>query len=109
MLMMKNLKKITSSPKLLGGCILGGLVLSLIDPSYSAVTGGAQQMQEQFKSVESVMTGGYLRLGLLGICGVSAAMAIMKQNVMGMVISGVGLLFVYLMKGWIEGTFTALI
>ena len=59
--------------------------------------------------VEQLFTGGYMRLGLLGVCGLTAVMGAMQQNAW-MFLSGIlAVVFAYFMKDWIMTTFTYVI
>ena len=56
--------------------------------------------------VENLFTGGYMRLGLLAVCGLTAIMGAIKQNAwmfLSGILSGV---FAYFMRDWIMATFT---
>ena len=82
------------------------LMLAFIDPSL-AVTDA--DFREEITRAEKLITGGYLRLGLFGLCFVAGAIAIVKQNWMMLVTAVAGVLFIYLMKGWITANFAILI
>ncbi|MEN8236223.1 MAG: hypothetical protein ABFQ95_01545 [Pseudomonadota bacterium] len=88
--------------------ILAGVVLTfLLTKATYAITTGV--LQQEVTDTEDLISGGYLRIGLFALCGIAAGMSIMKQNVMGLVIAGIGAFFVYLMKGWINTNFAAVI
>lgn len=59
--------------------------------------------------VEKFLTGGYMRVGLLGVCGVSAIIGAVKQN-WGIFASALGAcFFALIMKGWVGSNFAAVI
>lgn len=89
---------------LLSVCILACAVLS---PDAMAVTDG--DLAEEVTKGEKFITGGYMRLGLMAGCGIAGIIAMFKQSVMGLIIAASGALFVFLMKGWIGASFTAVI
>ena len=63
----------------------------------------------EITKVEKLITGGYMRIGLLGVSGAAAIGGILKQNGW-MFVSGIaGCAFVYFMKGWISATFTMVV
>lgn len=66
-------------------------------------------LKDEISAVEKLFTGGYMRIGLLGVCGFAAIYGIVKQS--GWIFcSGVlGCVFAYFMKDWILKTFTAVI
>lgn len=64
---------------------------------------------DQIGEIESLVTSGLLRVGLLAVCGISAALSIFRQNFMGFIIAIAGGLLVNMMTTWIQGTFGALI
>ena len=76
-------------------------------PDALALTDG--DFREEVEKAEKLITGGYLRIGLFGVCGVAAVVSIAKQSLMGLATAGIGAFFVYLMKGWITSNFSALI
>lgn len=63
---------------------------------------------EQISEIESLIMRGLLRIGLLTVCGLSAALSIFRQNFMGFIIAIAGGLLVNMMSTWIQGTFGAL-
>jgi hypothetical protein len=63
----------------------------------------------EITKVEKLITGGYMRIGLLGVSGAAAIGGILKQNGW-MFVSGIaGCAFVYFMKSWITTTFTMVV
>lgn len=66
-------------------------------------------LQAEITAVEKLFTGGYMRLGLLAVCGFAAIYGIIKQS--GWILcSGIlGCVFAYFMKGWILSTFTMVV
>ena len=59
--------------------------------------------------VEKLLTGGYMRLGLLGVCGATAVMGALQQNAW-MFITGIFAgIFAYFMRDWILSTFSMVI
>jgi hypothetical protein len=83
------------------------LGITLISGEAWAHTGDL--LTEEITGIENLITGGYLRIGLLGACGVAAVGGAIKQNGW-MFVSGVmGGVFAYFMKGWILKSFTMII
>ncbi len=74
-----------------------------------AFAGEVQVFGDQIGEIESLVTGGLLRVGLLAVCGLSAAISIFRQNFMGFIIAIAGGLMVNMMSTWIKGTFGALV
>jgi hypothetical protein len=66
-------------------------------------------LKTEITAVEKLFTGGYMRLGLIAVCGFAAIYGIIKQS--GWIFcSGIlGCLFAYLMRDWILKTFTMVI
>ena len=65
--------------------------------------------KDEIDKVEKLFTGGYMRLGLLGVCGLTAIMGAIQQNAW-MFLSGIlAGVFAFFMKDWILTTFTLLI
>jgi len=63
----------------------------------------------EITKVEQLLTGGYMRIGLLGVSGAAAIGGILKQNGW-MFVSGIaGCAFVYFMKNWITTTFAMVV
>ncbi|MGL5720276.1 MAG: hypothetical protein ACRCYP_05740 [Alphaproteobacteria bacterium] len=65
--------------------------------------------REEITRAEKLITGGYLRLGLFGMCFIAGGIAIVKQNWMMLVAAASGVLFIYMMKGWVTSNFAILI
>ena len=59
--------------------------------------------------VEGLLTGGYMRLGLLGVCGVTAITGAIQQNAWMFVTGIFAGVFAYFMKDWILSTFSMVI
>lgn len=88
--------------------VLAGAVMAcLMTDETQALTTGV--LKQEITDTEDLISGGYLRVGLFALCGIAAGMSIMKQSIMGLVIAGMGAFFVYLMKGWINTNFAAVI
>ncbi|OJW55219.1 MAG: hypothetical protein BGO67_00490 [Alphaproteobacteria bacterium 41-28] len=93
------------SPFLLFATFLFGAVLFPND--LWAHTGDV--LSEEITKVEKLFTGGYMRLGLLGVCGFAAIYGIIKQSGWVFASGILGCVFAYLVKDWILGTFTMVI
>ncbi|HQS93752.1 MAG TPA: hypothetical protein PK010_03765 [Alphaproteobacteria bacterium] len=87
---------------------LGLMALAILCPN--DVFGHTGELfREEIGKVEQLFTGGYMRLGLLGVCGLTAIMGAIQQNAW-MFLSGIlAGVFAYFMKDWIMATFTYLI
>lgn len=78
----------------------------LLTDNASAHNGQGALFTAEISGIESLITGGYMRLGLLVVSGAAAIMGILKQNGW-MFVSGIGgCAFIYFMKNWITTTFT---
>ncbi len=85
----------------IGACLL-------TSDSHAAGTNG-DLFNSEIGQVEKLITGGYMRIGLLGVSGAAAIGGILKQNGW-MFVSGIaGCAFVYFMKGWITTTFAMVV
>ena len=62
--------------------------------------------KEQITNLENLFTGGYMRLGLLAVCGVTAIAGAIKQNGMLFLTGILAGVFAYFMRDWIQSTFT---
>jgi hypothetical protein len=81
----------------------------LLDSDSFAAGTNADLFNSEITKVEQLITGGYMRIGLLGVSGAAAIGGILKQNGW-MFVSGIaGCAFVYFMKGWITSTFAMVI
>ncbi|MBP6985491.1 MAG: hypothetical protein KBB83_02730 [Alphaproteobacteria bacterium] len=80
----------------------------LASDSFAAGTNG-DLFNSEITKVEQLITGGYMRIGLLAVSGAAAIGGILKQNGW-MFVSGIaGCAFVYFMKGWITSTFAMVV
>jgi hypothetical protein len=66
-------------------------------------------LKDEISAVEKLFTGGYMRLGLLAVCGFAAIYGIIKQSGWIFASGVLGCVFAYFMKDWILKTFTAII
>lgn len=66
-------------------------------------------LKDEISAVEQLFTGGYMRLGLLAVCGFAAIYGIIKQSGWIFASGVLGCVFAYFMKDWILKTFTAII
>jgi hypothetical protein len=66
-------------------------------------------LKDEIEKVEKLFTGGYMRLGLLGVCGFAAIFGIVKQNGWIFASGILGCVFAYFMKDWILKTFTMVV
>lgn len=86
------------------GFLLGAL---LYPQDLWAHTG--ELLKDEIDKVEKLFTGGYMRLGLLGVCGFAAIYGIVKQNGWIFASGILGCVFAYFMKDWILKTFTMVV
>jgi len=87
-------------------CALG--TLGVLMPEMAFAIDGAE-MADEITKFEKMLTGGYMRLGLLGVCGTVAIVGAVKQNFM-MFGTGIGACFLALMmKDWVQTKFACLI
>ena len=90
-----------------GICLCLALLCLFLPQEVFAHTG--ELFREEIGKVEQLFTGGYMRLGLLGVCGLTAIMGAMQQNAW-MFVSGIlAGAFAFFMKDWILATFTCVI
>ena len=90
--------------KFLTYSLWGLFILGLfICPDGMAVTDG--DFSEEVKKVETLITGGIARVGLIALCLLVAGASMVKQNIMGVLFGIGGAFFFYMMKGWINTTF----
>lgn len=83
-----------------------GLGACLFTSQVSAHNGQGALFTNEISGIEALITGGYMRLGLLVVSGAAAIMGILKQNGW-MFVSGLGgCAFIYFIKNWITATFT---
>ena len=95
---------ITKKTAIITGLGLGALLLP-----ESAFAYDGDMFSTQITTIEKLLTGGYMRLGLLGVCAATAIIGAVKQS-LGMV--GIGLaacLVVFLMNGWLTTHFACVI
>ena len=81
--------------------------LVLLPQDLWAVTDGI--LKDEVTNLEKLFTGGYMRLGLLGVCGFAAIYGIVKQSAWVFASGILGCLFASFMKDWVLSTFTATI
>ena len=87
---------------------LGLIALAAFLPS-DAFAHTGELFRDEIGKVEQLFTGGYMRLGLLGVSGLTAIMGAIQQNAW-MFLSGIlAGVFAYFMKDWIMTTFTYII
>lgn len=65
--------------------------------------------QAEITKIEGLINGGYMRLGLLGVCAGVAIIGAIKQSFWALTSGFSGCVFAYFMKGWITTTFTMVI
>lgn|GEM_PF-6303668 len=84
-----------------------GICLLAADANAAGTNGDL--FNAEITKVEQLLTGGYMRIGLLGVSGAAAIGGILKQNGW-MFVSGIaGCAFVYFMKNWITTTFAMVV
>lgn len=66
-------------------------------------------LKEEVGKIEKLFTGGYMRLGLLGVCGFAAIYGVVKQSGWTFASGILGCVFAYFMKDWILKTFAMVI
>lgn len=93
------------SKTLMTGAVLAGATLM---PDMAFAHDG-DLFTDQITSLESLFTGGYMRLGLLGVCGVTAIAGAIKQNGMMFLTGIMAGVFAYFMRDWIQDTFAMVI
>ena len=59
--------------------------------------------------VDKLITGGYMHLGLMAMCGFGGIICIIEKKLTGALVCAAASLFVFLMKGWITTNFAAVI
>jgi len=81
---------------------------ALVLPSVAFAHDG-ELFTNEISSLEALFTGGYMRIGLLGVCGVTAMMGAIKQNGFMFLTGILAGVFAFFMRNWIQTTFTAII
>lgn len=99
----KNTTRILPSHRLLTSLVVGVLLISI--PSDLMAHDG-DLLKDEITKLEQLFTGGYMRLGLLGVCGFAAIYGIVKQSGWIFASGILGCMFAYFMKDWITKTFT---
>lgn len=64
---------------------------------------------EEIGKANALITGGYMHLGLMAMCGFGGIVCIIEKKLTGAIICAAATLFVYMMKGWITTNFAAVI
>lgn len=100
---LKNKARILPSYGLLTSLAVGVLLISI--PSDLMAHDG-DLLKDEITKLEQLFTGGYMRLGLLGVCGFAAIYGIVKQSGWIFASGILGCMFAYFMKDWITKTFT---
>lgn len=90
--------------KLLGTSV--ALLGIMLLPNVAFAIGDGTMFNEQIVSLEALIMGGYARIALLLICIIVAVVGAIKQAPM-VFVSGIGAaVFVYMMRNWIQETFS---
>lgn len=79
------------------------LVSAFFCPDVFAQTEG--DFAEEVKKVETFLTGGMARIGLIALCLIVAGASMVKQSIMGVLFGVGGAFFFFMMKGWINTSF----
>jgi hypothetical protein len=64
---------------------------------------------EEIEKANKLITGGYMHLGLMAMCGFGGIVCILEKKLTGAIICAAATLFVYMMKDWITTNFAAVI
>src|SRR5262245_22511074 len=65
--------------------------------------------KDEIGKANKLITGGYMHLGLMAMCGFGGIVCILEKKLTGAIICAAAALFVYMMKGWITTNFAAII
>lgn len=93
----------TAVPVLIFYCLI------VIIGTESVFAHDGELFQAQITQLEKLFTGGYMRLGLLAICGVTAVAGAIKQNGMVFLTGILSGVFAYFMRDWIQSTFACVV
>lgn len=89
--------------------ILGLLVLGVLWVSDPAFAHDGKLFKDEITDLEKLITGGFMRIGLLVVCAMVAIVGVIKNNGWMLISGAGGFAFVYFMKKWILKTFTLVI
>lgn len=98
--------KMTTTSKILGASL--ALAVTFLIPNEVLAHDG-KLFSAEITSLESLFTGGYMRLGLLGVCGVTAIAGAIKQSGSVFITGILAGVFAYFMRDWIQATFALVI
>lgn len=94
------------SQGLLSKVFLTSLFVSVLILPSGLMAHDGDLLKDEITALEKLFTGGYMRLGLLGVCGFAAIYGIVKQSGWIFASGILGCMFAYFMKDWITKTFT---
>ena len=86
-----------------------GVALGLLLLPEQALAHNGDLFSAEITKIEQLITGAYMRLGLLAVCATVSLMGVIKQSFSSFILGIVGCVFVYFAKGWILTTFTMVI
>lgn len=89
--------------------VVGIVVLGILLIPEAGFAHDGELFQDQITKLEKLFTGGYMRLGLLAICGVTAVAGAIKQNGMVFLTGILAGVFAYFMRDWIQLTFACIV
>lgn len=89
--------------------LIVGLVLGAFFVPSELMAHDGNLLKDEITALEKLFTGGYMRLGLLGVCGFAAIYGIVNQSGWIFASGILGCVFAYFMKDWITATFTMVV
>lgn len=89
--------------------VFGAVTVGLLLAPQLGFAHEGETFKEEISSLEKLVTGGYLRLGLMTAGAGTAIFGILKQNPHAMLIGAGGAVFVHFLHKWIQTTFTVVI
>ena len=89
--------------------LLASLFVASLFVPIGAMAHDGDLLKDEITAVEKLFTGGYMRIGLLGVCGFAAIYGIIKQSGWIFASGVLGCVFAYFMKDWILRTFALVI
>lgn len=89
--------------------VMAGLIGALALMPETSCAHNGELFHDEIGKVEQLFTGGYMRLGLLAVCGMTAMIGAMKQNASIFICGILSGVFAYFMKDWILKTFSLVI
>lgn len=89
--------------------LLASLFVGALCLPFELMASDGLLLKTEITALEKLFIGGYMRIGLLGVCGFAAICGIVKQSGWIFASGILGCVFAYFMKDWILTTFTLVV